>query len=442
MSDPKPKPVPKLPGVVPTQPPSPMVAWTAPDAIRVQWGDLVTVPPVTSWRIQYRETGTTAWTAVSNIAAAVRARTIPDLDAGTEHDVRLRATNSDGNSSDSDILTVTTQEIEAMGILQSDLTEVQIGIESTAGTLVAATRKIPYVSGSYQPIIERKTLEEKGTVLADTTDVVVRRGSELELTEELNTETLIAALLCSLAEVTPTDLAGAYQWLFTPSVTAPSGLSTATVEIAATDGSTDTYQGRFGFGRCTALSIEASSDTAQITTTWMGRAKQTLTTPAAVAVPPRWIVPAMLFSVYIDDTWAGIGTTKFGTMRSLSLDIDPGVTEALALAGRADLDAAYYRRGRIRGNSALVVDHDGDASDELQHWEDGDLRYIRLEATNGGTGAALRRIRFDLVSRYVDTPDVLSSDGPQHTLDLASMLRADSAANILRVAIVNGLASW
>ena len=195
---------------------------------------------VTSWRVRYRESGTTQWTNVSNIAAAVRARTIPDLDANTAYEVQLRATNTDGNSPDSATLTASTQETDTMGILQADLTEVQLGIETTAGTLVAATRKIPYVSGSYSPIVERKTLEERGTVLADTTDIVVRRGSELELTEELNTETLIAALLCSLANVAPTNLAGAQRWLFTPAVTAPSGLATATVEIAATDGGTDT----------------------------------------------------------------------------------------------------------------------------------------------------------------------------------------------------------
>ena len=419
-----------------------MLAWAAPDALRIQWGDLVATPAVTAWRVQYREANTPPWISIDNIGADVRARTLPDLDTDTAYEVRIRATNTDGNSLQGVTATLTTQMEETMAILQADLTEVQIGIETTAGTLVAATRKIPYVTGSYRPIVDRKTLEEKGTVLADTADVVVRRGSELELTEELNTETLIAALLCSLAEVSPVALSGAQQWTFTPAVTAPSGLATATVEIAATDGSTDTYQGRFGFARATAISIEASSDTAQITTTWMGRAKQSLTTPAAVNPPPRWIVPASLFAVYIDDAWAGLGTTQFGMMRSMKFDIDPGVTEAQALSGRADLDTPYWRRGRFRGPVSLVVDHDGDASAELVHWENGDLRYIRLEATNGLTGANLRRIRFDLVTRYIDTPDVLAADGAHHTLDLASMLRADSANNILRVDVVNGLSTW
>ena len=330
-------------------------------------------------------------------------------------------------------------------ILQADLTEIQIGLETTAGTLLAATQKIPYVSAAWTPMQDRKTLEEKGTVLADTTDVVTRQGSQLALTENLNTETIIAALACCLetpSATTPVDLAGAEMWTFTPSVLTPTALSTATIEIAAIDGGALAYSGRFGFARPTALSIEASDGTAQMTTTWMGRAKQPLTAAAALTPAARFIIPAELFAVYIDDTWATLGTTKYGHVRSFSFDLDPGLVEAPALAGRADLDTAYWRRGRIRGSLGLVVDHDGAGSSELAHWEAGDLRFTRLEATNGGTGAALRRLRIDMVSRYIDSPDVLSSDGAQHTLDLASMLRADTLNNILEVEVVNGLSSF
>ena len=433
---------------VPAQPDAPRIVWTSPDAVRVEWSDVTAAPAVTSWEVRWRTAAgpsnvppAGAWQSRTGLGAATRAYTIADLDAATTYDVDLRAVNADGNSTRSDTLTTTTQEDEAMGILQADLTELQIGLEAAnaAGTLVAATRKIPYMTASYQPLIERKTLEERGTVLADTTDVIVRRGSELELSEELNTETLIGALMCSLADVAPTALSGAEQWVFTPAVTSPSGLRTATIEIAATDGGTDQYRGHFGHARATAITIEAATETAQLTTTWMGRRRQALAAPAAVAVPERWIIPAAAFEVFIDDTWAALGTTRAGVVRSFGLDIDPGLTEAAALAGRTDLDAAYWRRGRIRGSLSVVVDHDGDTTGELTHWEDGDLRYIRLQASNGGSGGDLRRLRIDTCSRYVDTPDVLAVDGEVHTLDLASELRADSANNILRVEVVNGI---
>ena len=330
-------------------------------------------------------------------------------------------------------------------VLQADLTELQVGIEAAAaqGTLVAATRKIPYVSATLTPAQDRKTLEERGTVLADTGDVVVKQGVTLELVEEFNTETIIAALLCCAESTTPTTTANMPEvWEFEPSVTVPSTVDTATWEFAATDGAAAAYRGRFGFARPTALSIEASEGTTQLSTTWMGRALQSLAAATAVAAPDRFIVPAPLWKVSINDTFAAIGTTPFGVVRSFTFGLDPGISEAPALAGRADLDVAYWRRGRIRGGVSMVVDTDADAAGELAHWRNGDLRYIRLEASNGAAGAALRKVVIDAVGRYIDSPNVLAEADAQHTLDLNAALRADVAKEILRIEVTNGLATF
>ena len=437
----------------PTAPAAPAVARTAPDAVRAEWAHYPAPPdpPLLSWSLQWRTAATTNppaaagdWQARTGIDPADTAATIPDLAAGTDYEIQLRGANSDGDSAWSDSLTATTQETEPMPILQADLTELQIGLEAaaTAGTLVAATRKVPYVSASWEPTVQRKTLEERGTVLADTTDVIVRRGSTLEITEELNTETIIAPLMCALADVESSASNSAREWVFTPAVTAPSGLRTATVEIAATDGASDTYRGRFGHARPTALTIDASTETAQLTTTWMGRRRVALSAPTAVDAPARWIIPAALLSVSIDAAWADLGNTRIGTIRSLTVDIDPGLTEADALAGRPDLDAAYWRRGRIRGNVRLVVDHDGDTTNELTAWESGALRYIRIAANNGATGANLRSLTLDMVGRYIDTPDTIAIDGSVHTLDLAAQLRADADGNIMRATVVNGMTTF
>ena len=437
----------------PAAPAAPTVAWTAPDALRIEWRSIAPppAPALLSWSVQWRSSATADppaaagdWQARTGIDPAATAATIPDLAPGTAYDFQVRGANQTGDGAWSPSLTATTQETEPMAILQADLTELQIGLEgaATPGTLVAATRKIPYVSASWEPMVQRKTLEERGTVLADTTDVVVRRGSTLEITEELNTETIIAALMCALADVNSSASNSAREWVFTPAVTAPSGLRTATIEIAATDGASDNYRGRFGHARPTAISIDASTETAQLTTTWMGRRRVPLNSPAAVDAPARWVIPAALLSVSVDAAWADLGNTRVGTVRSLTVEIDPGLTEADALAGRPDLDAAYWRRGRIRGGVRLVVDHDGDTTGELTAYESGALRYIRIAATNGATGAGLRSLTLDLVGRYIDPPDVIAVDGSVHTLDMAAQLRADSDNNIMRATVVNGLSTF
>ena len=67
-----------------------------------------------------------------------------------------------------------------MAILNSDLTKVQIGQEATAGTLVAATRLVPFTGGSYTPTHERNAIEEMRGIMADYEDVLVRQGSAVE----------------------------------------------------------------------------------------------------------------------------------------------------------------------------------------------------------------------------------------------------------------------
>ena len=431
---------------VPTAPPAPSLSWTSPESFRVSWRGLTASPAVTSWEVRWRtaagEDPAGSWQSRAGLGAAVRSFAVDGLDPGAVHEAQVRARNTDGAGPWSPSLTVTTQEAEAMTILQSDLTSVAVGVE-TADALVAATRRVPYVEGSYTPTVERMTLEEAAGTLADTRDVVVSRGSELELTAELDTENLLAALLCSLARVSPAADASAQLWTFTPSVAAPSGLATATWEISATDGDSAQYRARFGHARATEWSVEASGGaTARLSSRWEGRAEQALASPANPDAPDRWIVPAQSFECFIDDSWAALGTSRSSTVRSLNLRVDPGLEGAPAMAGRADLDIEYWRRGRIRGRLELIVDHDASAGSELAHWKAGDLRYFRLHADNGLSGANARAVTFDFVGRYVDSPDVLARDGAVHTLALAADLRADEDRNILRVQVRNGLAAY
>ena len=332
-----------------------------------------------------------------------------------------------------------------MAILNQDLTKLQMGIETTAGTLVAATHLVPFMEGAYRPVHDRKTLDERRGIMSDFEDILVHQASELELTQELDFENILPAFLCGFASVAGTG-AGPYVYTFTPGRTGPVALASATVEIAETDGVGATpaaYRRRFGYARPTNIGIEIDEETGQLTTTWMGRAAQTLTAAASVAAIARRIIPAALFSCYIDDNWAALGTTLVGQVRSATLDYNPGLDPAKNKQGRIDLDHTGFYRSRFQGTVTLSINHDGTTSSELTHFENGDLRFIRLVATTG-TGTGLRKIQLDHCVRYVDTPDVLAAEGKQHTLELAGMLRADAttSANLFSAEVTNGLATY
>ena len=88
----------------------------------------------------------------------------------------------------------------------------------------------------------------------------------------------------------------------------------------------------------------------------------------------------------------------------------------------------------------MVYDHDDDAAGELAHWEAGDLRFLRLLAEFNSN----RSMQIDVAARYLATPDVLSQDGRQHTLNLNGEIRGDDqpTPNIMAVTIENGVAAW
>ena len=408
-----------------------MIGWAAPaDGGR----------PIESYEVRWRTADPQGqWSTVAGLPADRLAYRAHPLRPDTEYSVQVRAVNGDGSSPRSDTASLTTEGDDRMTILQSDLTRVQAAIATADGTHRASTMRIPFVSGTITPQIQRKTLEERAGLLADSLDIVTMRGTQMQLTTELDTETILLPLLCGLSGgATATAQSSAQNWTFTPAVTAPSELKTASFELAETDGSTSSYRRQFELCRPTEIGIEASGDTSQLSVTWAGRAAKPLATPAQAPTPARHIVPAAAWSLYLDDTWAGLGTTKIGSVRSLSMTIDPGLTPAEAVDGREDLDVSYWRRGRIRGALTVVADHDADTTGELAHWEDGDLRYARMEYTSG-TNASRRAIRIDLVMRYIASPDVLSMDDSIHTLSLAGQLRADSDGRILSIRVTNAL---
>lgn len=437
----------------PAAPSAPEAARATPNTLLIRRDDFAAAnPAVATWVIRWRTAADATvdpprtagnYQTRAGLDAATLVATLSDLEADYLYDVSIQAVNSDGSSPWSATTQARTQREDTMSNLLIDLTEVQAGIEAAAGTLVAATRKLPFISATYTPSITREELVERGTVRAATNDVVTGRGAQLELEEHLSYETLILALLCGFAQVNSANLSGARRWTFTPSIVAPSGLATATWEVAATDGAADNYRGRFGFARPTALSISADGEsTAKISTTWMGRAEQALGAASAVDAPDRTFVPARLLTLAVDDAWNSRGNTVLGKIRSMQINLDPGLAAMAALQGRADLDATHWLRNRLAGTATFTVEHDGDSGSELGHWKNGDLRYLRLQSTNGAAAANLRRLRLDLVGRYIESPNILEADGDQHLLTLAAELRADSANNFMAAEIVNALTTW
>ena len=338
-----------------------------------------------------------------------------------------------------------------MAIGLTALQRIAAGEEATPGTLVAPNRLVPHLIGtSFTEEIERQRLDEARGVLAYVDDVVVRRGSMLELQQEFDWDHALLAFLCGLQDVSgvPTASSTPYVYTMAASPISPTSKSSATFEILQSDGTTDHIRRQFSHARPTQIGIawEANATT-KINTTWVGTAALAGTKPtiAATTLASRRVVPVARWTVEIDDSWAALGTTVATNVRGMSWNLTTGQVPSYHFRGRADLDLDGWYDGRLDGTVTLTYDVDAAAAAEITHWRVGDLRYVRLSATNGETGDALRQVDIDQAVRITSPPGLLASDGEQATVALEGQLRSAAALaddDFLQVVMSTGLVAW
>ena len=342
-----------------------------------------------------------------------------------------------------------------MAIALTALQRIASAIEATPGTAVAPTRLVPHMLGtSFTEEVERTRLDEARGVLAYVDDQVVRRGAMLELQQEFDWDLGLLAFLCGLEEVsgagtgTPPNVTAPYVYTMEADPTAPTDKAAATWEVLQSDGSTDHILRQFSHARPTQIALEwGASTTTKLNTTWMGAAPvaTTRTAIAASTLASRRVVPVAGWTVEIDDTWAALGTNAAANVRGLSWSFATGLTPSYHLTGRTNFDLDGWYQGRLDGSLTLTFDVDAAAAAEIAHWRAGDLRFVRLEASNGLTGANLRDVQIDQALRIITSPNLLANDGEQATVALEGQLRSDAAGaadDYLQVVMSTGLDAW
>lgn len=169
-----------------------------------------------------------------------------------------------------------------------------------------------------------------------------------------------------------------------------------------------------------------------------GRAEQSSTMTAALTpVTGRSPIASNLFKLWIDDTWAGLGTTqKTAFLRAADLSITTGLQPDYTLDGRTDLDFTQIMAQMLTGTLSLTAEHNGDAATEIGKWRSGALRFVRLAATDGA-----KIVQFNAAMKYASPPSFSQDAGIELvTLDLE--LEYDpTGARAFEAVITNQLAA-
>lgn len=325
------------------------------------------------------------------------------------------------------------------------LRQVQLGFESTQGTLVAATQMM-VGEGVYKPEIDREFEDFPRGVRAPVTGggFAIRRGATLTFTTNLDYQQAIFIFGASLLHDAAPTGTGPYTWTYTPDLThnLSTDIRAVTVEYVISDGTTLHYQRESGFGMVTSWKITlAYNQPAKITFEMFMRAEQTSTvTGALTPMTGRAQIPSNLFTVFMDASGGTLGSTqKTTTIREATLSFTSGLVAAYALDGRADLDLTHVNAGMMDATLALKMEHNATAASEIAIWRAGGVRLIRLKADNGAATTANRQFQVDLAAKYLEPPSFEHEDPGIEMVSMNMGLEYDSGAALaLAAQIING----
>ncbi|MFZ2738430.1 MAG: hypothetical protein WAY02_09385 [Burkholderiaceae bacterium] len=321
----------------------------------------------------------------------------------------------------------------------------QLGFESTAGTLVAATKKLVGDS-TYTPMIEREFEEYPRGVRAMVTGggFAKQRGSTIEHDGNLTYEEILYPMLSGIVNDAAPTGAGPYTWDFTPVLTGQASLKTMTAEFVVDDASTKHYEREAGYFLTTEFEVDIqANDVAKLKWTAEGRAEQSSTVTGSLApITGRTVVPSNLFALWIDAAGGTIGTTaKTATLRGANIKVVTGAKPDYTLDGRADLDHTGIQTQMMTGELELTLEHNANAATEIAAWRAGTGRLVRLKADNGAAAGANKAITFDMSVVYTDDPEFSQEDGIE-IVTLKSAFEYDSTfTNAFICTVINGLSA-
>lgn len=315
---------------------------------------------------------------------------------------------------------------------------IQIGVESTPGTAVAANKKLASIM--ITPSIQAETDEFKPTGQKYASLVVPNREwVEASIEGKPCYEDIVYLLSCFLGTaVISTVLTTGKQWVFSPSSTAEDAIKTLTVEQGSA-----VRAHRFAYGLIKELGIMFSRSAIDLTGSMLGRPIEdgvTMTaTPTVLALVP--FLPTQM-DFYLDTTSAGLGGTKLVRTSSIEWKLSDKV------------DAAWFVNSAISGFAAhvetdptneltLKAEADAVGMANLTALRAGTTRFLRIELVGAviGAGTATYKATFDFAVKVSGGTDLADQDGVFGSEWPLTVVHDDTWGKAFQVTIVNSLAS-
>lgn len=336
-----------------------------------------------------------------------------------------------------------------MAITNKALRQYQWARETVKGTDLPATSKIAVVGIDFEDDseYERPKFARGLMVRNPGNEFVARRGTRWSVQESPLVYEQMQNWCSMLIEGGQAGIGtGPTVWTFQRSHTADPALDAFTFERRLNTGANQVDHA-WHYAQATKMSIKGSQGSSiKFTAEGFARRRQLeASTVGPLPFPTKEHAAFAQSLLWLDGsgaagTWASLGTTAIlGQMYGFNLDIMSGVTPEETADGRADLD---YSTTFINADEygfdlelLMLLDHTKFAQEVLLA-ESQTLRAVRIRLSNGGAGATLKQIDFDLLGKYTESPVKVDEKDGQDVVSL-KLTDATDGTEVLRVAISN-----
>lgn len=294
---------------------------------------------------------------------------------------------------------------------RSALTQgVQVGVESTPGTNVAANKKLNSIGIGPAINMDPQRFRAQGNKFA----TIITPGKEwveADL-EGVGTYSEIIYILSSIIKdpgaAVQQGATTAYKWTFAPATSAEDTVKTLTVEQGGV-----VRAHKFNYGIATEVELDMSRDGIELSGSMMGqRLQDAITlTPGPTSIEEKPILTTDI-DVYIDPTSGALGTTKM--LRVLNANISLGDRfNPVWVLNTANNSYVAHVEAEPSAQVTLSMEADTQGMANLPIMRAGTTQFIRIKATSpdlAGTGFPYS-LTWDAACKVVEPGDFTDEDG-------------------------------
>lgn len=325
------------------------------------------------------------------------------------------------------------------------LRRIQLGLETAAGTAVAATAIWRGV-GTIEDQLEMVFPEEDVGYLSGVDRAYIPKVlaalsmEDIEATFEQLPYILSAGVQNTVSGSTDTGGSGKI-YSYVMATTAAQTLKTYTLE-----GGDDQQEEEFAYGFVESFKLSGKGGEAlMMSAEWKGRQVAPSTFTAAPSLPA---VEEILFSkgnLFIDTAGGTIGaTTKSNTLMGMEIEVSTGIVPVFA--GDGNLYFSFTKMASPEVTLNITFEHDATSVAEKAAWRAGTTRQIRLKwlgtaLTTAGSGYTYKTLIVDMAGKWEKFEKLAEQDGNDIVTGTFRARYNSTAALFYKMIVVNELAS-